>query len=109
MRSAKENNLYRYLKGYATHSANHVKDLVNFELDKQLPQRKLVEFGQVVSRIVAMDHVIHLEHNGFRKDLINNTLAILRQEISTLVNTFQFPNSTMAIVDYQEDSYWFNL
>ena len=109
MRTAKENNLYQYLKGYATQAASHVKDLVNFELDKQLPQRKLVEFGQVISRIVAMNHVIHLEDIGFRKDLINNTIAILKQEISTMVNTFQFANSTMAVFDYQEDSYWFDL
>jgi len=26
-----------------------------------------------------------------------------------LVNTFQFANSTMAVADYHEDSYWFDL
>ena len=106
MKTAKEKSLYRFLKGYTTRAADRIKELVNFELESPLVQRKLVQFGQVISRIVAMDLVLYLEEKGFRKDLIDNTLIVLKQEISALINTFQFANNTQVIVEYEEDSFW---
>lgn len=106
MKTAKEKSLYQFLKGYATHAADRIKELVNFDVEAPLVQRKLVEFGQVISRIVAMDLVIYLEDKGFRKDLIDNTLIVLKQEISTLLNTFHFANNTQVVVEYNEDSFW---
>src|SRR5665648_213683 len=61
MKTAKENSFYQFLKGYATRAADRIKDLVNFEVEAPLVQRKLVEFGQVISRIVSMDLVLYLE------------------------------------------------
>lgn len=106
MKTAKEKCLYKFLKGFSTRAAERLKELVNFDLDIGFPQRKLVEFGQVVSRIVSMDLVLYLEEKGFRKDLIDNTLIVLKQEISVLLNTFHFENNTKVIVEYQEDSNW---
>ena len=80
--------------------------MVNFDLETPFAQRKLVEFGQVISRIVSMDLVLYLEEKGFRKDLIDNALVVLKQEISTLLNTFQFANNAVVIADYNENSFW---
>jgi len=80
--------------------------MVNFDIDTQFPQRKLVEFGQVISRIVSMDLVLSLENSGFRKDLIENALLSLKQEISTQLNTFHFQNSSQVVVDYNDGSFW---
>ena len=106
MKTAKENSFYRFLKGYATRAADRIKELVRFDLNIGFSQRKLVEFGQVISRIVSMDLVLYLEEKGFRKDLMENTLIILKQDISTLLNTFHFENNTKVIVEYKEDSNW---
>ncbi len=106
MKRAKEQNFYLFLKGYATRAADRIKDLVKFDLNIGLSQRKLVELGQIISRIVSMDLVIYLEEKGFRKDLIGNTLIVLKQDISTLLNTFHFENKTKVIVEYNEDSNW---
>jgi len=106
MKSAREKSLYQFLKGFAARAADRLQDIVNFEPDIQLPQRKRVEFGQVISRIVSMDLVLYLEEKGFRKDLIGNALIILKQEISTLLNTFHFANNTNVIVEYEDDSFW---
>jgi hypothetical protein len=106
MKTAKEKSLYGFLKGYATNAADRLKELVNFDVEAPLVQRKLVEFGQVISRIVSMDLVLYLEAKGFRKDLIDNTLIVLKQEISHLINTFQFVNNTQVVVDYEENSFW---
>ena len=53
-----------------------------------------------------MDLVLYLEEKGFRKDLIENTLIILKQDISMLLNTFHFENKAQVIVEYKEDSNW---
>jgi hypothetical protein len=106
MKTTKEKSLYRFLKGFATRAAERIQEMVNFELDDKLIQRKRVEFGQVFSRIVSMDLVLHLEEKGFRKDLIDNTIVVLKQEISNLLNSFKFSDSTNVIVEYGEDSFW---
>jgi len=106
MRTAKEKSLYQFLKGFTTRAADRIKDLVNFEVEAPLIQRKLVEFGQVISRIVSMDLVLYLEESGFRKDLIDNTIIVLKQEISALLNTFHFENNTRVVEDYDQNSFW---
>jgi alkylation response protein AidB-like acyl-CoA dehydrogenase len=108
MKALKEKSLYRFLKGYATRAADRIHDLVSFDLNASYSQRKLVEFGQLFSRIASMDMVLYLEENGFRKDLIENAAGILKQEISALLNTFHFENQVQVVVDYQDNSSWFD-
>lgn len=106
MKNAKEKSLYRFLKGFASRAAEAIREFVSFNPETGSPQRKLVEFGQIISRIISMDLVLYLAEKGFRKDLIDNTLISLKQEISTLLNTFNFENSTRVVVEYEEDSSW---
>lgn len=106
MKGLQVSSLARFLKGFTTHAASRIQEMISFSVDFRLPQRKLVDFGKAISRIVSMDLVLHLEEKGFRKDLINNALEILYQEISTLLNTFSHPNNAMVVADYQENSAW---
>ena len=109
MKSAREYNFYQFLKGYASRAADRIKELVKFDLNYGFSQRKLVELGQIISRIVSMDLVLYLEEKGFRKDLTGNTIIILKQDISTLLSTFHFENNTKAIIEYNENSNWLEL
>jgi len=106
MKTAKEKSLFQFLKGYAGRAADRIQEMVSFDLEAPFAQRKLVEFGQVISRIVSMDLVLYLEEKGFRKDLIDNTLIVLRQEISTMLNTFKFANNALVVTEYEENSFW---
>jgi hypothetical protein len=108
MKSSKEKSFYQFLRGYASLAADRIRELVNFDIDMQFPQRKLVEFGQVFSRIVSMELVLSLENSGFRKDLIENALISLKQEISTQLKTFHFQNTSLVVVDYNAGSFWFD-
>ncbi|MEI6683656.1 MAG: acyl-CoA dehydrogenase family protein [Bacteroidota bacterium] len=111
MKKLKEHNLYRFLKtnGPTENSVQTIRHLLDFELNLQLPQRKLVELGQVIGRIVSMEMVINLGQEGFRQDLVQNALEILRSEISGLMGNFQSCESTLVVVDYQQDSSWLSL
>lgn len=108
MKKAKEKSLFQFLKVFAERAAVRIQKLVNFEPGDALPQRKLVEFGKVISRIVAMDLVLYLEEKGFRKDLTENALTKLKLEISALLNTFEIEYSTVVVSEYEENSSWYD-
>jgi alkylation response protein AidB-like acyl-CoA dehydrogenase len=110
MNTAKETNFLQFLKGFrlSARATGYLKELLDFDIEKLLPQRKLVELGQVISRIAAMDYVIKVSDRGFRPDLINGALSMLQQEITTLVSTYSFTQNTMVVEGYEENSYWLN-
>ena len=110
MKKSKENNLYQFLKSYklTSKAASSLKELLDFNLNPDLSQRKTVEMGQILGRIVSYNMVIELGENGYRSDLISNALHYLRQEIGTLFEYFNFDNQTSVIEDYLDESNWMN-
>jgi alkylation response protein AidB-like acyl-CoA dehydrogenase len=110
MKRAKENNLYRFLNEYdlTGKAAEYVKELTSFNLDFQMQQRKLVELGRVIGRIISLNQVLDLANKGFRKDLIEGGITMLQQDISKLMAVFSFNNKTGVIEDYHENSSWLN-
>lgn len=108
MKKTREGNLYQCLKNndITTKSAAFLKDLLDFELDSNLAQRKMVELGKILGRIVSFEMVINLGEKGFRSDLINNALTILEQEITSLMGSFSFRNASLVAEDYQEETGW---
>jgi hypothetical protein len=108
MKTAKETALHTYLEGHrlTENAAKYVKDLISFDIDLQMPQRKLVELGRVMSRVTSMDMVIKLGDAGFRNDLVDGAVSLLRQEITTLVSQFSYNQPTKVVEDYQVDSSW---
>jgi alkylation response protein AidB-like acyl-CoA dehydrogenase len=110
MKKTKESNLYQFLKDFnlTSKSAPSMKEMLDFELNLELPQRKMVELGQILGRIVSFEMVINLGEKGYRSDLINNGLVFLKQEIASLFQHFNFSNQTRVVEDYQEESNWMN-
>lgn len=108
MKLAKETNLYRYLSSYelTSRASEQLKDVLSFEVDSSLSQRKLAELGEVVSRIVAMNLVVKLGDKGFSKNLIDSSLATLKQEITTLLAGCRFDNMTELIDPDQDHPSW---
>ena len=90
MKVAKQNNLYSFLKDYelTRRASDRLKPLLQFEIDAAMAQRKLVELGQVISRIIAMELVIKLGERGFDPQLIAASLATLEQEVSGLLSSY---------------------
>lgn len=110
MKRAKENNLFQFLKDFdlTSKAAEYVKVLTDFNLDFQMQQRKLVEMGRVVGRIISLNQVIDLSNKGFREDLIENGITMLQQDISRLIASFSFKNKSEVIEGYEENSSWLN-
>jgi hypothetical protein len=111
MKQFKESNLYHFLNSYdlTSKATGYLKEMLNFELNFELPQRKMVELGQAISRIISMEMVIDLGIKGFRSDLIENSLATLKKEINAIMGHFNFKDQANLVEDYQENSTWYSL
>jgi alkylation response protein AidB-like acyl-CoA dehydrogenase len=108
MTAAKECNFLKFLKGFhlSERAAGYLKKLLDFNIEKILSQRKLVELGQVISHVAAMDCVLRVSDRGFRPDLINGALNMLEQEITTLISAYSFTQKTLVVEGYEENSQW---
>ncbi len=108
MKRAKEKNIFQFLKGYdlTDKAADYMKELMNFNLDMEIPQRKTVDMGKVIGRIISLNQVLDLAHKGYREDLIEGAITMLQQDISKLMAGFTFDDKSAVIEDYQEKSDW---
>ena len=91
MRRVKETNLGRYLASepLTARAATTFGDALAFDVDWKMPQRKLVELGRAISRIVSMEMTIELGERGFAADLIANALAETRAEVRAILEGYR--------------------
>lgn len=111
MRKVKTMNLYEFLKTYefTSKASEYFRDVFNFELDIQTPQSKMVELGRAVGRMVSMEFTINLGEKGFNRDLIDNALLTLQDEINSIMKMFAAGGQAKVVEDYQIDSSWLEL
>lgn len=111
MRKLKSTNLYDFLSQYnfTERSAGYFKDHFNFEIDNQMPQRKLVELGKAIGRLVSMEFTLKLGDHGFNKELIQSAIKTLQNEIGVIMHSYNNGKCADVIEDYELDSSWFNL
>ncbi len=111
MRKFKSTNLYEFLKNYELtgNASDYFKDVLNFEIDSKMPQRKLVELGKALGRIISMEFTINLGEQGFNSELIDNALAVLQEEINGILDSFKSSQILEVVEDYLSESNWFSL
>lgn len=110
MRKSKETNLYKFLKEFSLtkHSADYFKELLNFDVDPKMAQRKLVQLGKALGRIVSMDMTIKMGESGFNSEMISNSLKVIRTEIKYCLAAYS-GNESPVVVEYpDDDSAWLN-
>ncbi|PSQ97073.1 MAG: acyl-CoA dehydrogenase [Bacteroidetes bacterium SW_9_63_38] len=108
MRQLKETNLETFLSDHdlTSRAVEYFDDTLNFEVDQSLSQRKLVELGRILGRIVTMELVIELGDRGFRSDLISNCLQVFKTNAEGLLAGYHETKQTSVIEDYVEGSAW---
>ncbi len=101
-------NLSAFLKNYnlTENIANYFKTLLDFKVDINLQQRKIVDLGKIISRVISANHVANLGAKGFRSDLINDGLETIKHEISMLVSSYKFQTKITPIEEYKDKSSW---
>ncbi|APD07639.1 isovaleryl-CoA dehydrogenase, mitochondrial [Flavobacteriaceae bacterium UJ101] len=108
MKRSKEKNFLSFLSHYnlTEKAADLFKSTVNFSIEAPISQRKMVDLGKIISRIISANLVINLEEKGFRKDLIQDSLQSIQHEVSSLIGSFNYSNSVEPKENYQEGSAW---
>ena len=108
MRKSKKTNLYQFLKSYSLteNSADYFKDSLNFDVDMKMAQRKLVELGKALGRMVTLDMTIKLGESGFNSDMVANSLKIARAEIKSLITSCTQNEEANVMDDYSDSSSW---
>lgn len=111
MRKLKSKNLYDFLKDYdlTIRSSDYFKEILNFEIDTKMPQRKLVQLGEALGRLISMELTLDLGDKGFNNQLINNALDNLQLEIKSILSSFKSDTLSQVVEDFQIESSWFNL
>lgn len=110
MKRTKLNNLYEFLSDYkyTQHASDHLKETLNFEIQMQMTQDKLVELGRVLSRLISLEFTIRLGEKGFNRELISNTVETLKGDVKRMMSSFSYPNDAVVIENYEESSDWYD-
>jgi hypothetical protein len=108
MRRAKKSNLLDFLSAetLTERAADYFKGVLNFEIDFSLPQRKLVELGRALGRIISVQLVLELGDLGFRRDLVNGAVAVLQQDVAGLLSTYRDAHTADVVDEYEEGASW---
>lgn len=108
MKKKKVSNLLEYLTSLdlTAEASAYFKKGLDFNIAANLKQRELVDLGRIVARIINVGYVLDLQNAGFRKDLIDNCMTMVQQEVTGLFSAFHFDNSVKVVEDYDVDSSW---
>lgn len=110
MKKQKQSSLFDFLNVFnlTAEACQYFKKDLSFSLAENLSQRKMVDLGKVLTRVICIGYVLNLQKKGFRKDLVDNCITMVKQEVVALIASFQFDNTVKAIDDYSADSSWLN-
>ncbi len=109
MRKLKTKNLKSFLDDFelTKRSSAYFADLFDFEIDSKIPQRKLVDLGKALGRIISMEFTLNLGDEGFNKDLIENAIQVLQDEVNAIIQTYKYGGKAALVENYQQESDWY--
>ncbi len=87
-------------------AVEHVRDAADFRLDGELSQRRTVDLGRALGRILAMEYVIELGDRGFHRDLVANAVDQVRLEVNALLGTVRDGAPTGVVEDEVPGGSW---
>ena len=101
MRRIKEVDLGAFLRTepLTARAASTFGDSLSFDVDWAMPQRKLVDLGRAISRIVTMEMTIEMGERGFQPDLVRNMLDETRAEVRGILETYRAGGLTALVED----------
>lgn len=110
MKITRQNNLFNHLAQTqpTSQSAKLFRDELHLSIEFSMSQRKKVDLGKIIARVIAAEYVTDLSNKGYRKELIDQAIQLLKQDIATLFSTFQSKQKPAPVADYHIGSCWFN-
>lgn len=108
MKRMKVTNLYQFLKEYnlTENAAGYFRELLDFEVDSKMVQRKMVQMGGAISRIISLEMTLRLGEAGFNKEMIQNTILVLQSEVKSMLAIFRGDEQPKVADSYEEGAAW---
>lgn len=109
MKKKKESSVIAFIKEWnlADKVADYFKDSLQFTLPDSMPQRKMIDLGKIIARLVCSQYVVDMQSKGYRSDLTEQCLAQVHADITQLAASLQNSKTTSVIKDYTENSEWY--
>ena len=108
MRKVKQVDLGTYLHTdeHFSRAAERMKGLLDIQVDLQMPQRKMVAFGEALSNLFSMDVTLRFGDAGFRADLIEQAVETLREDVRQMLDTVRHGSLADVIEDVAPAGAW---
>ena len=108
MNEGKHRNLYEFLNQLelTTNAAGRFKDMINFDLNFSSAQRARVVIGKIIARLIAADFTFNLYETDFHKDLVDNALEVVGNELTSMISSLKHSRVVSVIENYRENSDW---
>lgn len=108
MKKQKQSHLFDFLKEFkqTSEACGYFKNDLSFSITQILSQRKLVDLGKILARVICIGYVLDLAAKGFRKDLVQNCITTVQQEVAALICSFKFDHTVQVVEDYTDQSSW---
>ncbi|WP_103664682.1 acyl-CoA dehydrogenase family protein [Gracilimonas amylolytica] len=109
MRKLKKQNFHDFLSEFhlTKRSSEYFGDLLDFEIDPKMPQRKLVDLGKAIGRIISIEFTLNLGDQGFNKELVHNAVHVLQDEVNSIIQTYKTGGKSTVVENFETDSSWF--
>lgn len=108
MRKKKTSHFANYLsKNKLTQDAAKLfSEELNFSVENSLSQRKLIDLGKVIARVITVNDLLELNNSGFSQELTDNSIVMVRQEIVSLLASMHHHQDINAQEDISHNSDW---
>jgi hypothetical protein len=80
--------------------------LLGFKVEGELPQRKAVDLGRILARVVAADFLVGLGEAGYDGRLVEGAIAALRAEVAALAAGYRDGPPARLVEDYGSGPSW---
>ena len=101
MKKKKTENLGEYLaiNELTANASQLYKKEFDFNIASPISQRKMIDLGKVIARVVTVNDLLELNNEGFSQQLTDNTVEMVRQEIVMLLASLQHHQNISALED----------
>ncbi|SMO62513.1 Acyl-CoA dehydrogenase [Saccharicrinis carchari] len=111
MQRKKQTNLLAFLMDYSLTKqvAKQFASSLDVVLKPKMVQRKYVDLGKIISRVVSANLVFDMGVKGFRQDLVLNAIENLKHDVAMLVSSYKFTNSVQPVELYKDSASWLSM
>lgn len=108
MKRGQVRNLYAFLSAFrlTKRSSSYFREQLDFHISETLTQRKLVDLGRIISRLICTDYTLEMEDVGYRSDLVQSCIGNMKVDIAHLISNLSMENIATPVDDYLEGSDW---